>query len=77
MGGPEPLQPGTIRDWMALTAHPMSQDEIKVMLRLDQAFIAAYNAEQKEAREAAEEENKRKTKEQEEARRGYSTETKE
>jgi len=72
MGGPEPLQPGMIRDWMELMANPMTQDEVRIIVRLDQAFLTAYNGEQKEARDKAEAEQKRKAKENEEGRTGYS-----
>ena len=50
--GPEPLQPGTVRDWCLLTGRPLSRQEIGVLFAMDGAYL---DAAQREAEEAGEE----------------------
>lgn len=44
-GGPDPLQPGTIRDWCHLTGRSLDPDELRVVLEMDAAFLAAARRE--------------------------------
>ena len=52
LNGPEPLQPGTVRDWCQLTGRPLSRQEIGVLFAMDGAYLGAA---QREAEEAGEE----------------------
>lgn len=45
LNGPDALQPGTIRDWCALTHTQLSLDEIDVLLKADAAYLAAWHRE--------------------------------
>ena len=43
--GPEPLQPGTVRDWCLLTGRPLSPQDIGVLFAMDAAYLDAARAE--------------------------------
>jgi hypothetical protein len=47
--GPEPLQPGTIRDWCALMHEALTIDEIEIILAMDASYLAACRREAKPA----------------------------
>jgi hypothetical protein len=40
--GPDPLQPGVIRDWCALTGEVLDRAEIQMLLDMDTAFLNAW-----------------------------------
>ena len=43
--GPEPLQPGTLRDWCLLTGRPLNGQEVRVLFALDATYLEAARAE--------------------------------
>lgn len=45
MGGPEAIQPGTVRDWCAVTGNRLSVEEIGIIFDLDAAYRIAWRKE--------------------------------
>jgi len=43
--GPDPLQPGTISDWCALTHTALCVEEIETILAMDTSYLAACRRE--------------------------------
>ncbi len=43
--GPDPLQPGLIRDWIVTAGWPLSQPEIEIVFQMDAAYLAACQRE--------------------------------
>lgn len=44
-GGPDPIQPGTLRDWCEITGTRLSVEEIDILLAVDAAYLAAVRRE--------------------------------
>jgi len=45
-GGPDPIQPGDLRDWCEVTGTRLSVEEIEILFAVDAAYLAAVRREQ-------------------------------